>query len=365
MDVFEHPSFQSHEQVVFVSEPTSGLKGVIALHDTTLGPAAGGCRMHPYASTDDALRDALRLSEGMTLKNAMAGLPLGGGKCVVIADPSRADKRDLLKAMARHVQWLGGRYWTAIDVGVSAEDADVMAEISDYVFTQASAFVGDQPTAHYTALGGFHGVRAMARHIRGVDGLAGVSVAVQGVGQTGSDLIALLVGAGADVVAADVDAAALARVAAAHGVRTVAADAIHAEDVDVFAPCAMGGVLNDRTIPEMRCRGVAGVANNQLDRPEHGRMLLDRGIAYAPDFVVNAGGVIRASMPIYTVADPDDARERIAKIYDVSLDILARSVAERRPAQEIAEAAARRRIAAHAEAKNAASDGATSASARL
>lgn len=343
-DVFSHRSFDDHEEVLFVSDAATGLRGIIAIHSTVLGPAAGGCRMYPYASTDEALKDVLRLSRGMTMKNTTANLPLGGGKCVIIADPSTAEKPSLLRAMARHVQRLGGQYWTAIDVGVTAEDADVMAEVCDYVFTRASEFAGDAPAAHYTALGGFHGVRAVAHHVRGSEDLRGLKVAVQGVGQTGADLIAQLCEHGAEIVAADINEAALDEVAAKFGVRRVHPDEIHAQEADVFAPCALGGILNDQTIPELRCRGIAGLANNQLERPEHGQALLARGIAYAPDFVVNAGGVMRATLPIFAKHDPELARRNIAGIYDTVRDILRRSEVEGIPTEEIAEALARERL---------------------
>jgi len=345
-DVFEHPSFDDHEQVVFVSDKAAGLKGIIAIHNTALGPAAGGCRMFPYASKDDALNDVLRLSRGMTMKNAAAGLPLGGGKCVIIGDPLADNKDDLLRVLARHVQRLAGRFWTAIDVGVSAEDADTMAEESEYIFARASEFANDDPPSHYTSLGGFHAVRAVAHHIRGTDDLNGLRVAVQGVGQTGADLIAQLAVQGAQVIAADINTTALSEVASKHGIETVSPDAIHAQDVDIFAPCAMGGILNDRTIPELKCKGIAGLANNQLERAEHGQQLLERGIAYAPDFVANAGGVMRATMPIFATVDRAKALENISGLYGTVRTILKRSEAERNPTETIAEQIALERIRA-------------------
>ncbi|MGI9626096.1 MAG: Leu/Phe/Val dehydrogenase [Longimicrobiales bacterium] len=344
VDLFAHRSFDGHEQVVFVSDATSGLRGIIGIHSTALGPAAGGCRMYLYQSTQDALDDVLRLSRGMTLKNAAAGLPLGGGKCVVMADPASSNKEELLRSLARHVQHLGGRFWTAIDVGVSAEDADIMAEECDYIFARASEFVSDHPPSHYTALGGFQGVRAVASHLRGTDDLHGVRVAVQGVGQTGADLISQLMEAGAEVVAADVNEEALAEVVGRFGISTVTPDLIHAQEVDIFAPCAMGGILNDRTIPELNCGGIAGLANNQLERPEHGYLLLERGVAYAPDFIVNAGGVMRATMTIRSRPDRDRAIREIAGIFETVKAILRKSDEERQPTHEIAEAIAAERI---------------------
>lgn len=342
--VFTHRSFDDHEQVIFVSDSTSGLRGIIGIHSTVLGPAAGGCRMYPYASIDDALNDVLRLSRGMTMKNSAAGLPLGGGKCVVIADPSSSNKEQLLRAMARHVQRLAGRYWTAIDIGVSAEDADIMAEECDYIFARASEYVGDDQAAHYTALGGFQGVRAVARYIRGTDDLQGLRVAVQGVGKTGADLISQLVEHGVEVVAADINEHALAEVSSRFGARTVVPEAIHAQEVDVFAPCAMGGVLNDKTIPELNCSGIAGLANNQLERPEHGRQLLERNIAYAPDFIVNAGGMMRAGMPIFSKPDREKALKDIAGLFETIGNILRESRDQNLPTEAVAERIAVERI---------------------
>lgn len=343
-DVFTHRSFDDHEQVIFVSDEDSGLRGIIGIHNTVLGPAAGGCRMYPYASVDDALNDVLRLSRGMTMKNSAAGLPLGGGKCVVIADPSSSNKEQLLRAMARHVQGLGGRYWTAIDIGVSAEDADVMAEECDYIFARASEFAGDHQAAHYTALGGFQGVRAVAHHIRGTDDLQGLRVAVQGVGKTGADLISQLVEHGVEIVAADINEHAVAEVSSRFGVRIVEPEEIHAQEVDVFAPCAMGAVLNDQTIPELNCAGIAGLANNQLERPEHGRQLLERNIAYAPDFIVNAGGMMRAGMPIFSEPDSEKALENITGLFETIGGILRKSRDQNLPTEAVAERIALERI---------------------
>ncbi len=300
--------------------------------------------MYPYASTDDALNDVLRLSRGMTMKNSAAGLPLGGGKCVVIANPSSSNKEQLLRAMARHVQRLAGRYWTAIDIGVNSNDADIMAEECEYIFARAREFDGDDPAAHYTALGGFQGVRAVARHLRGTDDLRGLRVAVQGVGQTGADLISQLVEQGAEVVAADINERALADVSSQFSIRTVAPEAIHAQEVDVFAPCAMGGVLNDKTIPELNCSGIAGLANNQLERPEHGRQLLDRNIAYAPDFIVNAGGMMRAGMSIFSEPDREKALKNIAGLFETIGDILRESREKNLPTETVAELIAVERI---------------------
>ena len=343
-DTFTHPSFDDHEQVIFVSDRPSGLRGIIGIHNTALGPAAGGCRMYPYSSTDDALNDVLRLSRGMTMKNAAANLPLGGGKCVIIGNPSAGNKEQLLRAMARHVQRLNGRYWTAIDVGVNAHDADTMAEECDYIFARASEFVGDDPAAHYTALGGFQGIRAVAHYLRGTDDLRGLRVAVQGVGQTGADLISQMVGHGVEVIAADIDGKALADVSSKFGIDTVSPDVIHAQKVDIFCPCAMGAILNDKTIPELNCAGIAGLANNQLESPEHGRELLDRNIAYAPDFIVNAGGMMRAGMRIFSVPNREMALENISGLFETIGTILRESRDQNLPTEIVAERIAVDRI---------------------
>ena len=344
-DVFAHPSYDNHVQVLFVSDEASGLQGIIGVHSTTLGPAAGGCRMYPYATTEDALKDVLRLSRGMTMKNAATGIPVGGGKCVIIGDPNSPQKEARLRAMARHVQRLGGTYWTAIDVGVSAQDADLMAEECDFIFARASQFEADFPPAKFTSTGGFHGVRAATTYLRGNDDMTGLRVSVQGVGQTGADLIAQMSARGAEIVATDVNKDALDRMVCEYGVTAVAPDDIYAQDVDIFAPCAMGGILNDETLPQLKCKAIAGLANNQLDAPEHGQRLLDMGIAYAPDFIVNGGGITVCAMPIFTTFNKEDGLKRVEGIYDVTLDILRRSKAEGIQTEVLAEQIAMDRIA--------------------
>ncbi len=346
MSVFDHPEFDHHEEVVFCHNAEAGLFGIIAVHSTALGPAAGGCRMYPYASLDDALTDVLRLSRGMSYKNSAAGLPLGGGKCVIVADPTRPDKADLLRAMAEHVQTLGGRYWTAIDVGMTPADADILAERSDYVFTRASQYPDGFNPSHFTALGGFVGIRAVVKHTMGRDDLEGVRVAVQGVGATGSDLSRRLHEAGAVLTVADVNQAAVDAMVSQYGATAADPDTIHAADVDVFAPCALGAVLNDRTIPELEAKAVAGLANNQLAEPRHAQMLKERGITYVPDYVVNAGGVIGSSTVIFTTPNREESIERIEGLYDTILKILEQAEAEDRLPSEIADELALARIQA-------------------
>ncbi|TYO89953.1 Leu/Phe/Val dehydrogenase [Oceanicella actignis] len=354
MTPFDHPEFDDHEQVVFVRDAEAGLFGIIALHDTTLGPAAGGCRMHPYATHEEALRDVLRLSRGMTLKNAAAGLPLGGGKCVIVADPARPDKERLLEAMGRHVQSLGGRYWTAIDVGVSPRDADVIARACDYVFCKASEYPDGFDPSKFTAWGGFVAIKATLRRLFGDESPAGRRIAVQGLGGVGRELCRLLREAGAELAVADVNEPALRPVVEGLGAEAVDPARIHAAPADVFAPCALGGVLNDRTIPELGARAVCGLANNQLEAPRHAEALRARGVLYAPDFIANAGGVIGASAPIWGGPDRAAAMRRIEGIGQTLDAIFARAEAEGLTTEEVAERMAAERIAAARAARNAA-----------
>ncbi|NND75699.1 MAG: Glu/Leu/Phe/Val dehydrogenase [Ilumatobacter sp.] len=344
--VFDHPEFDGHEQVVHCHDESVGLRAIIAIHDTTLGPAAGGCRMQPYASEADALTDVLRLSKGMSYKNALAGLRLGGGKCVVLADPSTPEKHALLHALGRHVQSLGGRYWTAIDVGVGPADVDVVADECDYVFTRASEYPAGFDPSLFTALGTFTALRAAAEHVWGTDDLHGRTVAIQGLGATGRDLARQLHEAGATLVVADIDRAVVSHVVNAYGATAVDPATIHAQPVDVFAPCALGSVVDDDTLPAIGARVICGTANNQLAEARHGEALRAAGISYVPDYVANGGGVIGAAARIYSSPTLDESRAAVARIYDTTRQILTRAAAESRPPSDIADDMARRIIAA-------------------
>lgn len=295
MTVFSHESFADHEQVVFVSDEASGLRALIAIHDTALGPALGGCRMYPYADEQAALRDVLRLSRGMTYKAAAAGLDLGGGKAVIIGDPSRQKTPELLMAMGRAVERLGGRYITAEDVGTSVADFAEVRKTTGHVVGLPVELGGSGDPSPTTALGVFHGLDAAARHRWRATSLSGLSVAVQGLGNVGWHLCRFLHEAGASLTVSDVDESRVAKAVATFSARAVAPDAIYAAEVDIFSPCAMGAVLDDTTIARLHCGVVGGAANNQLAREEHGEQLRARGILYAPDFVINAGGMIRVA----------------------------------------------------------------------
>jgi len=292
MPVFDHPEFDHHQQIVYGSDDASGLRAIIAIHDTHLGPALGGLRIFPYASEEEALTDVLRLSRGMTYKSALADLPLGGGKAVIIADPRRDKTPELLRAMGRLVDGLGGAYITAEDSGSSEADMRLIAEATEHVggLPRHGAASGDP--SPFTAWGVFCALKSAVRHGLGRDDLAGIGVAVQGVGNVGAHLARYLHAAGARLVLTDVDATALAQLADELGAETLTPAAIADAEVDVFAPCAMGAALSETVVDRLKASVVCGAANNQLASPAIAERLMARGILYTPDYVANAGGVI-------------------------------------------------------------------------
>jgi leucine dehydrogenase len=326
MSVFEHVEFDGHEQVVFCHDSDSGLKAIIAIHNTNLGPALGGCRMWPYASDEEALTDALRLSRGMTYKSALAGLTYGGGKSVIIGDPRRDKSEALFRAMGRFVDNIGGRYTVAEDVGISVPDVEVMARATRFVAGTSGAGAGDPSPA--TAYGVFMGIKAAAKHQFGLDRLSGLRVAVQGVGHVGYYLCRHLAAEGAELLVADIAQDSLDRVVREFNAHVVAPEAIATSAVDIYAPCALGATLNDETLPKLQAKIVAGSANNQLAEARHGEALRKRGILYAPDYVINAGGVIVIS---HEGADYDESRAfaHVAQIHDTLLEIFRRAEAEK------------------------------------
>jgi leucine dehydrogenase len=319
VSVFEE--LDGHEQVVFFNDPASGLRAIIAIHSTELGPALGGTRFYPYASEEDALRDVLRLSRGMTYKAAAAGLDFGGGKAVIIGDPTRAKSEELLRAYGRFVESLGGRYVTAEDVGTSTADMNVVRRETRYAAGVSPSLGGSGDPSPATARGVYLGMLACAEEVWHEHSLRGRTVAVQGVGKVGYALVKMLVEeGGAHVVVADVDVDSVARSVREFGVETAPVDRIHAVECDIFAPCALGAVVNDVTIRELRCRVIAGSANNQLALPQHGKELADLGILYAPDFVINAGGLINVSDELQGY-QPERARAAIEAIYRTLRDV--------------------------------------------
>ncbi len=290
MPIFAHTEFDDHEQVSFCNDPKSGLRAIIAVHNTNLGPALGGCRMWNYDSDAEALTDALRLSRGMTYKAALAGLPLGGGKSVIIGDPKTLKSDALFHAMGEFVNSFGGNYTVAEDVGITVGDVKTMAKITPHVAGTSNGGVGDPAPA--TAYGVFVGIKAAVRHKLGRDSLSGIRVAVQGLGAVGYYLCERLFAEGAELLVTDLNPKAVTRVVEEFAAEPVGLDEIFDQDVDVFAPCALGAVINDETLPRLRARVIAGSANNQLAEARHGIALAQQGKLYAPDFVINAGGLI-------------------------------------------------------------------------
>lgn len=335
-----------HEQVVFCSHRPSGLKAIIAIYSTALGPALGGTRFHPYADEDAALADALALSQAMAFKAACAGLDLGGGKAVIVGDPDRDKSEALLRAFGRYIAALGGRYVTACDVGTYVEDMDVIARESRWVTGRSPAYGGSGDSGVLTAYGVFQGMRACAEHLWGAPTLAGRRVAVAGLGKVGARLVGHLLDDGAAVVASDVAPAARERVAALHPAATVVADPddLIAAEADVYAPCALGGALTDEVVAALTARVVCGGANNQLDHPGVDDLLVKAGILYAPDFVVNAGGLIQVADEIGGF-QAERARSKAAKIFDTTLAVFEHSRHAGVTTATAAEALARRRMA--------------------
>lgn len=336
--------FDGHEQVLFGYDAATGLRALIAVHSTALGPAAGGCRMWPYASAEEALTDALRLSRGMSYKNAMAELPLGGGKAVILGD-SRKDKTpELFRAFGRLVGSLSGRYITAEDVGTRTTDMEQVARETRFVsgLSRKAGDVGGDPGPK-TALGVYLGIKAAVRFQLGRD-LDGLTVAVQGLGGVGGPLCHLLAGDGAHLKVADARAELTEKVRDELGAEVVSADAIVSAEADVFAPCALGAVLNSRTIPLLRARIVAGAANNQLARGEDGQALMKAGILYAPDYVINAGGIINVAHEYLRGASEARVRADIDKIPGRLTEIFKCASREERPTSVVADQMARERL---------------------
>lgn len=343
--VFGAEAFRGHESVSFFHDEASGLKAIIAIHSTALGPAAGGCRMWPYASENEALADVLRLARGMSSKNAMAGLPFGGGKAVILGDSRRDKSESLLRAFGRGVESLGGRYVTAEDVGINEADVEVVAQETRHVCgrRQRGAAAGGNP-APKTALGVFLGMRAAVELKLGRTSFEGLKVSVQGVGQVGYHLCRLLRSAGASLVVADVRADNAERAEKEFGARVVAPDAVLFEPVDVAAPCALGAVLTRENVARLQAPVIAGAANNQLATDEVGAELMRHGTLYAPDYVVNAGGIISVALEYQGSHDESEVWSRINGIYETTRLVLIQALREQRPTNEVADEMALTRI---------------------
>jgi leucine dehydrogenase len=353
MSVFTSRSFMGHEQVVFGHDAETGLKTIIAVHNTTLGPAVGGCRFWPYAGEQEALEDALRLSRGMTYKAAMANLDFGGGKAVIIGDPKVDKTPALLTAFARQVDHLAGRYVTAEDVGTGPADMEIIRRTTDYVAGTSAGGSGDGDPSPATAWGVFNGIRATSFYGCKRDSLKGVRIALQGLGNVGQYVMRYLAAAGAQLTVTDIDDSRMAKAASEFGAELVAPGKIYDVEAEIFVPNALGAILNDDTIPRLKVKAVAGSANNQLAEDRHGDMLRARGILYAPDYVINAGGIIniRHEGPDY---DRETAFADCAKIYDTLMDVFRRSDLDDAATNVVADRMAQERIDAkrrnHAEA---------------
>ena len=344
MNVFDSPDFDFHETVAFFDDKATGLKSIIAIHSTALGPACGGTRMYPYASADAALTDVLRLSRGMSYKNAIADLPLGGGKAVIIGDPAKDKSEARLLAYANAVNALGGRYVTAMDVGIRPADMPVIARGTKFItgYDQPGKTGGD--SGPLTALGVFVGLKAAVKHRLGVDTVKGLTVAIQGLGKVGMGVAKRLYEEKAKLIVADVNEEFVRRAVEAFDARIASPDDVVIVECDVLSPNALGAILNEQTIPHLHARVVAGGANNQLARDEHGAMLAERGILYAPDYAINGGGIIRVAGQIYGWDDSEIERRTLA-IADTLTAIFRRADAENRPTNVIADAMAEERMA--------------------
>lgn len=351
MNVFSHPEFDNHEHLSFFCDSETGLKAIVAIHNTSRGPALGGCRMFPYASDEEALRDVLRLSRGMTYKSALANLDLGGGKSVIIGDPRKHKSEALLEAMGKHLEGLGGQYIAAEDSGTSVPDLKIMGRHTKHVagIVERTAFDG-QPSngdpSPTTAYGVFIGLKAAVKHKLGREDLTGLKVAIQGVGNVGYRLARHLTEAGAELWVHDIHQENMQRAVDELGAHAASAEDILLLPVDVIAPCAMGAVLNDDSIPRLKTTIIAGAANNLLQRPDHDQALKDRGILYAPDFAINAGGIIDVFYE-RTGSSPEEVRAHVEGIGRTLAEIFTRSDRSCVPTGEVANTLAEERFRKH------------------
>lgn len=343
MEIFPYMEKYDYEQVVFCHDRASGLKAIIAIHNTVLGPALGGLRMWPYKTEEEALEDALRLARGMTYKNAAAGLNYGGGKAVVIGDPKRDKSEALFRAFGRYVESLNGRYITAVDVGTTVEDMDIIHEETDYVTGVSPAFGSSGNPSPVTAYGIFIGMKAACKEAFGTDDLQGKTVAVQGVGNVAYHLCKYLHEEGASLIVTDINKAAVQRAVSEFGAKAVDAEEIYSVSCDVFSPCALGGIINDETIPQLKAKVIAGSANNQLKEERHGEMLHEKGIVYAPDYVINAGGVINVADELNGY-NRERALKKVEGIYHSLTEIFKISKEENISTARAADELAERRI---------------------
>ncbi len=338
MDLFDYATDLRYGELHLKVDPTIELRAIVAVHNLKRGPAIGGCRFIEYGSTDDALRDAMRLARGMSYKAAISKLPHGGGKAVIVRPPNLTDEQreQIFSEFGKFVDSVNGKYITCEDSGTAVSDMNVVSRYTDHVLGTSAAEGGSGDPSPFTAFGVRRGIEAAVKHRYGRDDLDGLHVAMQGVGHVGYYLAKELHGLGATLTVTDVNEAAIERCVDELGAQRVAPDAIFDVDCDIFAPCALGAILNDDTIPRLQCDIVAGASNNQLAEDRHGVMLLEREILYAPDYAINAGGLINVAEE-YSGYDADAAREKTSAIYDTMLAIYERAAAEKLPTGVVAD----------------------------
>lgn len=324
MEIFRYMEKYDYEQLLFCQDQNSGLKAIIAIHDTTLGPALGGTRMWTYESEEAAIEDALRLARGMTYKNAAAGLNLGGGKTVIIGDPHKDKNEEMFRALGRFIQGLNGRYITAEDVGTTVADMDIIHEETDFVTGISPAFGSSGNPSPVTAYGCYVGMKAAAKEAFGSDSLEGLTIAVQGAGNVAYHLCKYLHEERARLIVTDIHKEPVQRIVQEFGAEAVDPNDIYSVEADIFSPCALGAILNDETIPQLKAKVIAGSANNQLKEAKHGDMLYEMGIVYAPDYVINAGGVINVADELYgynrerALKKVEQIYQNIQKVFEIS-----------------------------------------------
>lgn len=342
--VFGQASFNDHEQIVFCHDKDTGLKAIIGIHNTVLGPALGGTRMWKYANEWEALNDVLRLSRGMTYKSAISGLNLGGGKAVIIGDAKTDKTPEMMTRFGQFIHSLSGKYITAEDVGTTTPDMDIIREVTPYVTGISEAKGGSGNPSPVTAYGVYMGMKAAAMHQFGTDKLDGKKVLVQGTGHVGETLINYLTQEGAVVYVTDINEAKMQDVAGKYGAHVYTGEDIYSADVDIYAPCALGATVNDETIERLKAKVIAGAANNQLANEEvHGKLLQEKGILYAPDFLINAGGIINVYAEIVGY-DKAEAMKRTENIYNTTLEIFHFAEANGLTTQQAAMSVAQKRV---------------------
>jgi leucine dehydrogenase len=334
-----------YEKVLLFQNEDVGLRAVLAIHSTVLGPAAGGCRFWTYASDLDAMEDAMRLARGMTYKYAAAGVNLGGGKVVVIGDPKRQDREMLFRALGRFINNLRGEYLTGEDVGTTLQDMDYIRMETPYVITLSKASGGAGPIGGATAFGVLQAMKACAQETWGSPSLQGRKIVVQGLGAVGYPMVEYLVKEGADVTIADIDAQKVAQAQNDFGVKTMDAREVFSADADIYCPCALGGVVNDETLPQFRVKIICGSANNQLREERHGDELTRRGILYAPDYIANAGGTVFDTDRLWGGVNAERGMNKVSKIFDRMKQVIAISKTQNIPTYLAADRLAEARIA--------------------